>query len=218
MYLPEKFKEQRLDVLHALIRSHPLGALVTLEDGALNANHLPFLITPPSAEAPYGKLQGHVARRNLLWQKHDGASEALAIFQGPHAYVAPEWFEEKQRSGEVVPTYNYAVVHAHGPLRVMDESQQLLDLLRRLTGQFENGRAAPWQVDDAPADFIARLMDAIVGIEIPIMRISGKWKAEQDGTALDRITIADGLRAQADSNSVAMADIMQAQVFEEEQR
>lgn len=217
MYLPEKFKEERLDVLHALIRSHPLGALVTLEDGELNANHLPFLIAPPSAEAPYGTLQGHVARANPLWRQHDPTREVLVLFQGPHAYVAPAWYEEKQRSGEVVPTYNYAVVHAHGPLRVMEESQELLDLLQRLTHRFENERSAPWQVDDAPGAFVERLMDAIVGIEIPITRISGKWKTSQNRTALDRITIADGLRAQGDDNSAAMADIMETQVFEEGQ-
>ncbi|MBI3286170.1 MAG: FMN-binding negative transcriptional regulator [Burkholderiales bacterium] len=218
MYLPDKFKEERLEVLQELIRSHPLGSLVTLEDGALNANHLPFLLTAPSADAPYGKLQGHISRSNLLWQNHDGATEALVLFQGPHAYVTPTWYEEKERSGAVVPTYNYAVVHAHGPLRVMQESQELLALLQRLTDRFESGRSAPWQVDDAPPAFIERLMDAIVGIEIPITRISGKWKTSQNMTALDRITIANGLRAQADGNSVAMAEIMEHQVFEEGQR
>ncbi len=211
MYKPSHFIEERLDVLHALIQEHPLAALVTMQEDSMEANHIPFMVMPPTADAPYGTLRGHVARNNTAW--HSSGKDALLIFQGPSAYISPRWYEEKKRSGEVVPTYNYAVVHAHGPLRIVEDRQQFLSLLSDLTDRFETRLEQPWKVSDAPAEYIDRLMDMIVGIEIPIRRIDGKWKTSQNRITQDRLNIVNGLREQSDGSGQAMANTMENQLF-----
>jgi transcriptional regulator len=134
MYLPAHFAETRPEVLHGLLRDHPLGALVTLGSTGLDANHLPFEFDPvPTADAPHGTLRAHVARANVVWKDHSPDHEALIIFQGPQAYITPSWYEAKREHGKVVPTYNYCVVHAHGPLRVIDDPAWLLAMVTRLT-------------------------------------------------------------------------------------
>ena len=148
MYLPSHFEETRIDVLHELVRQYPLGSLVTLGAKGLNANHIPFELD--AAPAPYGTLRGHVARANPVWRDYDPAFEALVIFHGPQVYISPSWYETKKETGEVVPTYNYAVVHAYGRLRIVEDRAWLRGLVARLTERFEGGRAAPWQVSDAP--------------------------------------------------------------------
>ncbi|MGK5025118.1 FMN-binding negative transcriptional regulator [Janthinobacterium sp. RB2R34] len=184
MYTPNRFRETRLEVLHGLMAAHPLGALVRVGKDGLIADHLPFEIAPPTPEAPFGILRAHVARANPLWRT--GGLDTLAIFQGAHAYITPAWFAEKQRSGEVVPTFDYAAVHAHGKLRVIDEPAWLLAFLNRLTDRHEAAQAQPWQVGDAPAAYIDKLLKAIVGIEIAITRLEGKWKTSQYLSALER--------------------------------
>ncbi|MFZ6767392.1 FMN-binding negative transcriptional regulator [Undibacterium sp. Di26W] len=213
MYLPDHFSEQRLDVLHALIQAHPLAAMVTHNEDGLDANHLPFLVTPPTADVPYGVLRGHVARSNPVWQKAATGKNLLVIFQGAHAYISPRWYAEKKHSGAVVPTYNYVVVHAHGPLRIIEDRQQFLALLTQLSAHFEHKLDQPWKVSDAPAEYIDRMMDLIVGIEIPIQRICGKWKTSQNKTTGDRMTIANGLRESGHSEVADMASIMEQQLF-----
>ncbi len=202
MYQVAAFREERIDVMHALIRAHPLAVLVTSAGGSLEANHLPLLIDP--VPSPRGTLRGHVARANPLWrQLHEG--DVLAVFQGPQVYVTPSWYPEKRASGKVVPTWNYAVVHARGPLVIHDDSDWLRDLVSRLTNQQEAGRAQPWGITDAPADYIERMLGAIVGIEIPISRIEGKWKVSQNRTDADRAGVAGGLAQLADPQAQAMA-------------
>ena len=213
MYMPEHFSEQRIDILHALIQSYPLATLVTQDEDGLNANHIPFLISPPTAAAPFGLLRGHVARNNPVWRGATSGREALLVFQGEQAYISPRWYEEKKRSGEVVPTYNYAVVHAHGSLQLVEDETRFLALLTDLSNHFERTMPQPWKVSDAPADFISRIMELIVGIEIPIQRITGKWKTSQNKTTQDRMNIANGLREQSTSNTVAMASVMENQLF-----
>lgn len=176
MYVPARFEETRTDVLHGLIASHPLGMVVTHGPDGLSADHIPFEVSKPTDDAPLGILRAHVARANPLWQR-DGA-QVLAAFQGESRYVSPSEFEEKARSGRVVPTWDYAVVHAHGKLRTMDDPAWLAALLARLTARHEAGQSAPWAVSDAPHDYIDKLMAAIVGIEVRIDRIEGKWKAK----------------------------------------
>lgn len=191
MYTPKSYREERLDVLHALMADHPLGALVRMGEDGLCADHLPFEIAPPTADAPFGTLRAHVARANPLWRT-DGA-DTLVIFQGPHAYITPAWYAEKEISGEEVPTFDYAVVHAHGRLRVMDERAWLLGFLARLTQRHEADQAQPWQLADAPPAYIDRLLKAIVGIEIPLSRLEGKWKMEQKNSVEDRTRVASEL-------------------------
>lgn len=210
MYIPSHFAEGRLEVLHQLIRSHPLGTLVTLEQDGMNANHLPFEIAAPSADAPFGTLRAHIARSNPLWKNLHNTKEALVVFQGEQAYITPNWYEEKKLSGKVVPTFNYAVVHAHGSLRVVDDAQWLLSLLHRLTDQHEGKRASPWQVSDAPEDYLQKMLTAIIGIEIPLARLSGKWKVSQNRPQQDRLNIAAGLREDGDQTKAAMAALVAA--------
>ena len=193
MYTPATFREERLDVLHGLIDAHPLGALVRHGKDGLCADHLPFEIAAPTPDAPFGILRAHVARANPVWRA--AGADCMVIFQGPHAYITPAWYAEKQRSGKEVPTFNYAVVHAHGPLRAIDDAAWLLGLVERLTARHEADQAAPWRVSDAPADYIDKLLKAIVGIEIPLTRITGKWKLGQNRTQEDQATMARELTA-----------------------
>lgn len=209
MYVPAHFAEQRPEVLQQLIHEHPLGALVTLQPDGLDACHIPFEIAPASAEAPHGILRAHIARNNPLWRHASATMDALVIFQGPQAYITPAWYAEKQASGKVVPTYNYATVHAYGPLRIVDDAAWLQALLERLTNRHEADRARPWRLGDAPPDYIEKLLGAIIGIEIPLRRVSGSWKVSQNRSGADRATIAAGLRASGAAGAAAMAELVE---------
>ncbi|MFZ6771378.1 FMN-binding negative transcriptional regulator [Undibacterium sp. SXout7W] len=211
MYMPPHFSENRIAVLQGLIRQHPLGTLVTQDSEGLQANHIPFLISEPTADAPFGILRGHVARQNPVWQQT--TSESLIVFQGASAYITPSWYQEKQLTGMVVPTYNYAVVHARGDIRTIDDPQKLLLLLQDLTRHFEASRPAPWKVSDAPEEYLRNMMEAIVGIEIPLTSINGKWKNSQNKSAENQMRIAEGLREENTSASKELADMLEQQMF-----
>jgi transcriptional regulator len=187
MYAPKHFNVTRLDVLHQLIHDHPLGTLVLHGADGLCADLVPCEIGAATAAAPFGVLRAHVARANPLWQR-DG-SDVLAIFQGPSAYISPALYQEKAASGKVVPTWNYAQVQAHGTLRAIEDPAWLRDFLTGLTARHERTRPTPWAVGDAPPDYLDKMLAAIVGIEIPIARIEGKWKMSQNRSATDRATI-----------------------------
>jgi transcriptional regulator len=203
MYVPTHFAETRPVVLHDLIRAHPLAALVSHTPAWLVANHVPLEIDP--APAPFGTLRGHLARANPHWRTL-GDSSALAIFQGPNAYVSPAWYATKRETGKVVPTWNYAVVHAHGPVRVIEDKDWLRSFLTRLTQSREAARPDPWQLTDAPADYIETQLAAIVGIEMPIARLEGKWKASQNRPAVDRAGVVEGLLREG--GDAATAELM----------
>jgi transcriptional regulator len=205
MYTPAAFTETRVDVMHALIASYPLGALAMHGPNGLAADHIPFEISAPSADAPFGVLRAHVARANPLWRR-DG-EHVLALFQGPQAYVSPALYEQKQIDGKVVPTWNYAIVHAHGTLRAVEDPAWLYALLQRLTQRHEAPRAEPWSIGDAPREYIDTLLKAVVGIEIVIERLEGKWKASQNRTAGDQARVYAGLASRPEGR--AMADLMQ---------
>ena len=187
MYSPSYFNESRPEVLRGLIEQHPLGALVTHSADGLDASHIPFEFIAPSKDAPFGVLRAHVARANPVWQR---GGDCMVLFQGASAYVSPSLYEEKPVSGKVVPTWNYAVVHAHGPLRSIEDPAWIMALLERLTDRHELNRAAPWAVQDAPREFTEKLSAAIVGIEIPVHRLQGTWKMSQNRSVNDRRTIA----------------------------
>ena len=209
MYVPKSFEEPDIGVLHALIRSHPLGAWVASADGALVVNHIPFLVH--SADGPFGKLIGHVARANPIW-KSVGESESVAIFQGPQAYITPSWYPTKEATGKAVPTWNYAVVHAHGVPRVIDDRTWLMNHVTELSDLHESGRPSPWRVTDAPADYIDTMLKAIVGIEIPITTLVGKWKASQNRPLEDKLGTIAGLHERADDESGKMAALVRQHV------
>ena len=177
MYSPTHFDETRPAMLRGLISQHPLGTVVVNNADGLVACHIPFELGPATPEAPFGVLRAHVARANPLWRH---AGEALVVFQGPSAYVSPSLYEEKPVSGKVVPTWNYAAVHAHGELRAVEDAAWLMALLARVTDRHEASRAAPWSVDDAPREWLDMIMQAIVGIEIPVSRMQGTWKMSQN--------------------------------------
>lgn len=207
MYLPKHFEETRVDVLHGLIRAHPLGALVTAGAGGLEANHVPFEIDPDPA--PFGTLRAHVARANPVWR--DGAGDALVLFQGPEIYVTPSWYPTKRESGKVVPTWNYVAVHAYGRLRAIDDPAWLRAFVTRLTDRHEARRAAPWKVSDAPGDYVDQLLAAIVGIELPVARLLGKWKVSQNRPAADRAGVVAGLEGDGGDAARAMAAAVRGQ-------
>jgi transcriptional regulator len=206
MYIPKHFEEARVETLHELIRAHPLAVLVTLAPDGLDANHLPLEIDPEPA--PFGTLRGHVARANAVWRNLSQQTEALAIFRGPDTYITPSWYPTKQETGRVVPTWNYAVVHAHGPLRAVEDRAWLRAFVERLTNQHEAGRENPWHVSDAPADYVERQLGAIVGLEMPIARLVGKWKVSQNRPGSDQGGVVEGLVQEGSERAAAMADLV----------
>lgn len=206
MYLPPHFEQHDPAALHALMRGHPLAALVSSGPDGLTADHLPLEFDPTAGE--HGTLFGHVARANPLWRVAAG-TPVLALFSGPQAYVSPSWYPGKASTHKVVPTWNYAVVHAHGVLEAVDDAPWLRTLVGRLTDHHEAARPAPWSVDDAPADYVQQMLRAIVGIRIPVARLVGKWKVSQNRSAADRLGVAAGLMASADADAQgAMADLV----------
>lgn len=206
MYLPAHFEEDRTEVLHQLIRDHPFGMLVTLGQGGLNANHIPFELDP--AAGPFGTLRAHVARANPVWRDFNAELDVLAVLQGAQSYISPSWYPGKQENGKVVPTWNYIVVHAYGPMRVVEDPGWLRGLVHRLTERHEAGKAQPWKVADAPAEYIEKMLSAIVGIEIPITKLTGKWKLSQNRSEADRDGVRHGLRGMDNSDAAAMASAM----------
>ena len=189
MYQPLQFREDRLEVQHGLMRANPLAALVVVRNGEPAADHLPLLLD--AAAGAFGTLLGHAARANAL-AGMDGAA-AMAIFAGPQAYVSPSFYPSKAEHGRVVPTWNYAVVHAWGRLRIETDAGWLRAHVGRLTETHEAGRAAPWAVDDAPEPFVVGQLRGIVGVVLAIERIEGKWKMSQNRSAADRAGVVTGL-------------------------
>jgi transcriptional regulator len=201
MYRPPAFREDRIDVLHAMIRSHPLATLVTNGSQGLEANLLPFGVVTNGGGK--GILRAHMARANdQLGALREGA-EALVIFRGPQAYVSPSWYPSKREHGRVVPTWNYVVVQAWGRSRVIDDPDWLRAQIEHLTAAQERERSEPWRVSEAPENFIDSQLKLIVGVEIPIERIEGKWKTSQNRSEADRLGAAEGVRTEGKSNEMA---------------
>jgi len=196
MYLPTHFEETRAPVLHALLRQHPLGLLITVgADGAPVANPIPMLLD--AARGPQGTLVAHVARANPVWQQAAGR-EVLVVFQGPQGYISPSGYPGKAVHGKVVPTWNYAVVQARGVLQVLDEAATKHAIVHQLTQRHEAAQSRPWAVTDAPADYIDQMLRAIVGIEIPLRSLVGKFKLSQNRPAQDLAGVTAALQTRAD--------------------
>ena len=202
MYTPKHFAETRIEALHGLIREYPFATLVTRAADGLTANHLPF-------ELVGEVLHGHVARGNELAQL-DGA-EVLLVFQGPDGYISPNWYPSKHETGREVPTWNYAVVHVHGRLRVIDDAAWLRRLLETLTDHHEAGQPQPWKISDAPDDHIEKSLHAIVGLEVAIDRIEGKFKLSQNHPARNRAGVIAGLRERDGDGDAELAALMTQQ-------
>lgn len=208
MYTPKQFDEPNVAVMHELIRAHPLATLVTLSASGLNANHIPFHLS--ASPAPFGTLQGHVARANPILSDLENNMEILAVFHGPNTYISPSWYATKKETGKVVPTWNYAVVHAYGHMRVVDNAAWLHTQLEALTAHNEATFAEPWTVADAPREFTEKLIGSIVGIEMVISRLSGKWKVSQNQPQQNQASVIAGLKASGQQDSLAMALLVEA--------
>lgn len=211
MYQPPHFREDRRAVQHALIKHHSLGLLITAGPEGLQANAIPFLVDTQASEN--GTLRAHLARANTQLRELAAVEECLVVFQGPQTYISPSLYPTKQETGKVVPTWNYITVHAWGQPQVMDDAAWLRGQVDDLTRHQEAARAAPWQVSDAPEPFLAAQIKGIVGLEIPITRIEGKWKVSQNRNAADQAGVANGLRGGGEE-----ADVMASLVAERMRR
>lgn len=193
MHCPSTFREERLDVLHGLITAHPLATLITAGSNGLMANLIPFTL---HSGGKHGILRAHLARGNKQLDALRESTEALVVFQGPECYVTPSWYPSKSEHGKVVPTWNYAVVQVRGKPLVIDDATWVQAQIDQMTANLENGRNHPWKVSDAPDDFIATQLKGIVGVEISVLSIEGKWKVSQNRLAMDRQGVINGLRAE----------------------
>jgi transcriptional regulator len=206
VYLPDQFRDDDPERLFAVIEGSPLGTLVTLDGGELVADHIPFILDT-RGDGP-ARLLGHVARANPLWHAHPAGHDVLVVFQAADAYITPNWYETKQVSHEVVPTWNYAVAHVSGPLLVRDDVKWLRGQAGLLTRTMERRRHSDWKMADAPQAYLAGQLANIVGIEIPIVRLVGKAKASQNRLAEDREGAIAGLEATGNAADAAMAAVM----------
>jgi len=191
MYCPVKFVENRLPVLHDLIRVHSLGTWTCWADDQLVVNHIPFYLDENTGE--FGTLFGHVAKANPIWTLITDSTQSVVVFQGPQSYIRPAWYPSKKEHGKVVPTWNYAVVHAHGRPEIIEDKQWLLEHVAMLSDEQEAGQQDPWKVSDAPEEFTHKLVNGIVGISIPIQSLDGRWKVSQNKTIDDASGVVSGL-------------------------
>ncbi len=206
MYIPRAYQEDRLSVLHKFMEEQPFASLITMGSSGLFASHIPMMLEQNGAN---GRLKCHISRANPQWRDHTPSVEALAIFSGPHHYITPSWYPEKEETGKVVPTWNYVVVHAYGHLKVMEDGEWLMAHLAKLTNIHEAGSPVPWKVGDAPADYIASLAKGIVGLEMDIERIEGKWKLSQNRSERDRSGVAKGLAELNTTESLTMKALVE---------
>lgn len=204
MYCPAHFVEARPEALHALMREYPLATLVTVGDKGPNADHLPLLLATTTDGSVV--LHGHVARANPIWQSVPDGSLVLAVFHGPDAYITPSWYPTKQEHGKAVPTWNYATVHVRGTLRFIHDADWLRAQVDALTQAQESAFAEPWAVSDAPADYVEKMLAAIVGVEIAVISFEGKWKTSQNQPEGNRQGAAAGLRERGQPDSAALIE------------
>jgi transcriptional regulator len=205
MYTPSYFKDEDIASLHRQIDGTRLATLVTFDESGLQASHVPLLLNPN--EGPNGTLYGHLAKANPQW-KTLGAREALVIFQGPDAYISPSFYAAKAEHGKVVPTWNYLAVHVYGRAQVFTDPQRLLRVVTDLTDKHEARRPVPWAVSDAPDDYIQKMLNGIVGFAIPIERLEGKRKLNQNRSAEDITGVSKGLAASKDPTDQEIARLM----------
>lgn len=203
MYLPPHFAVTDSETLHQLIRAYPLGALITHGEGGLDANHLPFEFD--AGAGVHGVLRAHVARNNPLWQEVKDGDEVLVIFKAADGYISPSWYPGKQEHHKLVPTWNYSVVHAHGRIQIRDDARFVRRLLANLTRTYEAAEPTPWKMADAPRDYLEAMVQAVVGIEIEITGLVGKFKLGQNKEAADRLGAANALQ---DRGQSALAEAM----------
>ena len=192
MYVPADFAESRPDVLRELIVQHPFGSLVTHGKSGLDANHIPFELLP--GDGGLGELHAHVARANPVWQEVANGDEVLVIFRGGDAYISPNWYPSKREFKKQVPTWNYTVAHAHGRVTIRDDERYVRTVIARLTKTHESRQANPWKMSDSPKDFIDMMVKNIVGIEVEVTNLVGKFKLSQNKEPRDILEAGETLK------------------------
>jgi transcriptional regulator len=207
MYIPKHNEETRVSVMHSLIVSRPLGTLVTLGASGIIASHIPMVLEDDGSQ--FGLLKGHISRANTQWRDLVSTVDALAIFAGHQHYITPNWYPGTKEHGKEVPTWNYVVVHAYGPLKVIHDADWLLTNVEKLTDIHEAASPCPWKVSDAPQDYIQSQLKGIVGMEIPILRLQGRWKLSQNRTERDRKCVVEGLAELNTPESLAMKTLVE---------
>jgi transcriptional regulator len=207
MYTPKAFEVTDLPMLHAAMKESELATLVTITTNGLLATHLPLLLDETRGE--YGTLTGHVSRANVQWRETDPNAEALIVFLGLDSYISPNWYPAKQETGRVVPTWNYAAIHAYGRITFIEDPEWLRTMVTDLTRKHEASFPAPWQVTDAPAVYIDSQLKAIVGFEFQIVRLEGKQKFNQNRSVEDRLGVIQGLRELEDERKTSVAELME---------
>ena len=207
MYIPRHNEEKRVPVMHALIVSQPLGTLVTLGTSGLFASHIPMVLEDDGSE--FGLLKAHISRANTQWRDLVPTVDALAIFAGHQHYISPKWYPGTKEHGKEVPTWNYVVVHAYGSLKVIQDENWLLTNVEKLTDIHEAGSPTAWRVSDAPKDFIRSQLQGIVGLELSIRRLEGKWKVSQNRTESERKGVIEGLTKLNTPESLAMKGLVE---------
>ena len=210
MYIPKAFRVDDIDTLHAFMREYSFATLVTQQDGELLASHLPFLLdaergTPSGGQVSYGTLIAHMARANPQWRTFNSTQEALVIFQGPHTYISPSWYEDAIEQS--VPTWNYAVVHAYGKPHLIEDTTALYTILQALVQKHESHFEKPWTLQPLD-DFMQNKMRAIVGFQIPITRLEGKYKLSQNRSLNDQVRVVTALEESADPMNTDVAELM----------
>ena len=203
MFQPPVFREDRIEVINEMIRTHPFASIISMQEGEIVADHIPLIMHPELSTL--GNLQGHMGRGNPIGKKLDETIEVLVIFQGPHHYITPTWYPSKKEHEKVVPTWNYIVVHARGKIKLHDDTDWILSHLTELTHRKEGGRKEPWKVSDAPDDFISRQLRGIIGIEIEITSFQATWKTSQNKTEEDNQGVVDGLKTEKTDAATTMA-------------
>jgi len=207
MYRPDHFRVDDIAEMHALMRARPLAALVSAGASGLYATHLPTVL---KAEGEFGAIECHLARANPHWKDLAAGGEALMIFQGPEAYITPNWYASKAENGKVVPTWNYAAVHAYGRPQVMQDKDWLRRHVGDLTTQQEAREPQPWAVSDAPESFIDVMLRGIVGFRFDIARLEGKWKMSQNREMRDRVATAAGLEQRGQNEDAQVAEVIRS--------
>lgn len=213
MYVPKFNEEKDILVLHSFVKSKPLGTWTTIANGEIVINHIPFVLHENRGEL--GTLVGHVARSNNIWKNFSTGVDSVVVFHGDQAYITPSWYPSKHEHGKVVPTWNYVVVHAHGMPRKIEDPEWLLQHVNELTNIHESGQSLPWKASDAPEGFVEKLVGAIVGIEIPITKLTGKWKLGQNRPEPDKLGLIAGLMSGDNPESHGLADQLNQQLLKD---
>lgn len=205
MYIPKRFLEDDIDKLKGMMANYSFATLITHNELGIEANHMPLILNKSDQR---DVLQGHIAKANPLWKSIKDKSEVLIIFNGPNCYISPNYYPTKQENGKVVPTWNYVSVHVKGIVSFIYDEQWILTMLKDLTNQYEVNQPVPWSLSDAPQAYIDKMLSAIVGLEIDILSITGKWKVSQDKTEVNQKGIIKGLSQEADSNAQNIAKLV----------